>query len=53
MTKTMRRRYFSLPGRITTSARKDTLHLPTRWPWAALFEAALIALRAISVPLRI
>ena len=53
MTKTMRRRYFSLPGRITTSARKDTLHLPTRWPWAAPFEAALIALRAISVPLRI
>ncbi|MGH7215411.1 MAG: IS1380 family transposase [Tepidisphaeraceae bacterium] len=53
MTKTMRRRYFSMPGRITTSARKDTLHLPTAWPWAARFSAALVALRAISLPLRI
>ena len=53
MTKTMRRRYFSLPGRITTSARKDTLHLPTRWPWGERFEAALMALRAIPAPLRI
>ncbi len=53
MTRTMRRRYFSLPGRITTSARKDTLHLPTNWPWAARFSAALVALRAISLPLRI
>ncbi len=53
MTKTMRRRYFSMPGRITTSARKDTLHLATNWPWAALFSAALVALRAISLPLRI
>jgi hypothetical protein len=53
MTKTMRRRYFSMPGRITTSARKDTLHLPTNWPWATRFSAALVALRAISLPLRI
>jgi hypothetical protein len=52
MTKSLRRRYFSISGRITTSARKDTLHLPTRWPWAARFSAALIALRAISLPLR-
>ena len=53
MTKTMRRRYFSVPGRITTSARKDTLHLPTNWPWAERLTAALLALRAISLPLRI
>src|SRR5680860_703186 len=53
MTKTMRRRYFSMPGRITTSARKDMLHLPTNWPWATRFSAALAALRAISLPLRI
>lgn len=53
MTKTMRRRYFAMPGRITTSGRKDTLHLPTYWPWAARFSAALLALRAISLPLRI
>ena len=52
-TKTMRRRYFSMPGRITTSARKKTLHLPTNWPWAERFAAALTTLRAISLPLRI
>ena len=52
MTKTMRRRYFALPDRITTSARKLTLHLPTRWPWAERFLAALDALRCVSYPLR-
>ena len=52
MTKTMRRRYFSMPGRITTSARKETLHLPTSWPWALRFLAALLALRAVTYPLR-
>lgn len=52
MTKTMRRRYYSLPGRITTSARRKTLHLPTQWPWAQRFLAALGALRAVSYPLR-
>lgn len=51
MTKTMRRRYFSLPGRITTSARQSNLHLIRQWPWAEQFEAALARLRAISRPL--
>ena len=31
-TKTLRRRFFSLAGRITRSARRLTLHLPQRWP---------------------
>ena len=53
MTKTMRRRYFSMPGRITTSGRKNRLHLPANWPWATRFSAALLALQAISLPLRI
>jgi hypothetical protein len=52
-TKIMRRRYFSIRGRMTTSARKDTLHLPSFWPWAARFYAALLAPRASSLPLRI
>jgi len=30
---TIRRRLFALPGRLTTSARRQTLHLPARWPW--------------------
>ena len=34
-TKTLRRRFFSLAGRLTRSARRLTLHLPQRWPWEA------------------
>ncbi len=49
-TKTLRRRLFSLAGRLTRSARRLTLHLPARWPWAIDFQAALGKLRAI--PLR-
>jgi hypothetical protein len=46
-TKTLRRRYLSVPGRITRSARRRTVHLPTRWPWAERFEDALRRHRAI------
>jgi hypothetical protein len=46
-TKTLRRRLFSLPGRLTRSARRLTLHLPQRWPWAIGWGAALIRIRAI------
>ena len=49
-TKTLRRRFFSLPGRLTRSARQLTLHLPQRWPWENQFSRALARLRAI--PLR-
>jgi hypothetical protein len=45
--KTMRRRLFSLVGRLTRSARRVTLHLPAHWPWAAGFTAALARLRAL------
>jgi Transposase DDE domain group 1 len=44
---TMRRRYYSTPGRVTTSGRQFTLHLPARWPWAEQFIAALITIRGI------
>ncbi|HVA22279.1 MAG TPA: IS1380 family transposase [Candidatus Micrarchaeia archaeon] len=44
---TLRRRLFALPGRLTRSARRWTLHLPRDWPWQALFGAALTRLRAI------
>ena len=40
-TKTLRRRFFSLAGRLTRSARQLTLHLPDRWPWAEKFSRAL------------
>ena len=46
-TRTLRRRLFGLVGRLTRSARRVTLHLPARWPWAVGFAAALTRLRAI------
>jgi len=46
-TKTLRRRLFALTGRLTRSARRVTLHLPARWPWASAFGLALARLRAI------
>ena len=49
-TRTLRRRYFALAGRLTHSARRWTLHLPKRWPWAAQLAAALARLRALPLP---
>ena len=40
-TKTLRRRFLSLAGRLTRSARRLTLHLPRRWPWEGQFTRAL------------
>ncbi len=44
---TLRRRYLTLPGRITRNARRATLRLPARWPWRESFTQALARLRAI------
>ena len=49
-TKTLRRRVFALAGRLTSSARRLTLHLPQRWPWETQFSRALARLRAIPLP---
>ena len=46
-TDTLRRRYLTMPGRLTHSARTQTLHLPSRWPWADRFSTALANLRAV------
>jgi hypothetical protein len=46
-TKTLRRRLFGLVGRLSRSARRLTLHLPARWPWAIAWATALARLRAI------
>lgn len=50
-TKTLRQRFFRVPGRLARSARRLVLHLPERWPWSDQFVAALIRLRAIPLPL--
>ena len=49
-TKTLRRRLFSLAGRITRKARQLTLPLPRHWPWATHFISALVRLRATPLP---
>ena len=49
-TKTLRRRFFSLTGRLTRSARRLTLHLPQRWPWENQSSGALARLRALPFP---
>ena len=49
-TKTLRRRFFALAGRLTRSARRLTLHLPRRWPWETQFSRALARLQAIPFP---
>ena len=49
-TKTLRRRFFSLAGRLTRKARRLTLHLPQQWPWETQFSRALARLRALPLP---
>ena len=49
-TKTLRRRFFSLAGRLTRSARRLTLHLPQGWPWENQFSRALARFRALPLP---
>ena len=49
-TKTLRRRFFSIAGRITRKARRLTLHLPQGWPWQNQLSSALKRLRALPLP---
>ena len=49
-TKTLRRCFFSMAGRLTRSARRLTLNLPRGWPWAEQATLALTPLRAIPLP---
>lgn len=48
-TPTLRRRYFAIPGHLTCSGRRSTLHLATDWPWREAFLTALGALRGVQV----
>jgi hypothetical protein len=43
--KTLRRRYLTVPGRMTSGGRREMLHLPRYWPWATQFLTALTRLR--------
>jgi hypothetical protein len=48
--RTFRRRLLQIPGRLTRSARRWTLHLPARWPWRTDFTEALTRIRALPAP---
>ena len=50
-TKTLRRRFLSLPGRLTRSARRLFLSLPAAWPWREAFLQTLSVLRTLPPPL--
>ncbi len=45
--RTIRRWLIALPGRLTRTARRFTLHLPARWPWQEAFAEALSRVRAL------
>jgi hypothetical protein len=51
VTKTLRTRLLAIPGRLTRTARRWTLHLPARWPWQHVFEDTLERLRALPAPM--
>jgi hypothetical protein len=45
--RTIRRWLLAMPGRLTRTARRSTLHLPARWPWQRQFVEALTRIRAL------
>jgi hypothetical protein len=45
--RTLRTRYFSMPGRLVNRAGRPTLRAPANWPWAAGFVAALSKIRLL------
>jgi hypothetical protein len=47
--KTIRRRFVTLPGRLTHRARRRQLHLPTSWPWATQWATCFERLCALRI----
>ena len=47
--KTIRRKYISVPGRLTRRSRRTQLHLPTAWPWATEWTECFDRLRSLSI----
>jgi Transposase DDE domain group 1 len=44
---TLRRKVFTMPGRLVRSGRRRQLRLPQHWPWATAITTALDAITAI------
>lgn len=49
-TKTIRRKIYTVGGRLTRTARQLHLHLPTAWPWTTALITALSRIRALPTP---
>jgi hypothetical protein len=49
-TKTVRTRFFALPGRLARRGRRLHLHLPANWPWQEAFLAARENLASLIIP---
>lgn len=47
VTRTVRMRFLSLPGRLVNHSGRAVLRLPARWPWRPSFEGAIVRLRAL------
>jgi hypothetical protein len=45
--RSVRTKFFAVPGRLVNISRRPTLRMPIEWPWAAAFERALDLLRAL------
>jgi hypothetical protein len=45
--RTVRTRFFSVPGRLVSRSGRPTLRAPLEWPWATTFTRALALLRAL------
>jgi hypothetical protein len=45
----LQRKVFCVPGRLVRSARRSHLRLPTGWPWATAFHAALTRINALPI----
>ncbi len=50
MTKKIRRRIYTVTGRLVRTGRRVILRLPRRWPWAQLITDTLDRLRALPAP---
>ena len=48
---TLRRKVFTVPGRLVSSARRLALRLPESWPWATAIEQAIEKIRGHPTPL--
>ena len=44
---TLRRRLFTIPGRLVHTARRLHVRLPANWPWASAFLTALSSINAL------